>query len=98
MHRTDADRISPSPGGLKSPATNRSSVAECAPPEPELGGARPCREHQASIVRFRPAMITIRIGLGCLRRDSPIESIDGVDRLLGRGTGRFGLVPRVRCG
>jgi hypothetical protein len=41
----------------------------------------PCREHQTSIVRFQSTMITVRIGLGCLRRHRRIESIEGVSHL-----------------
>jgi hypothetical protein len=43
-------------------------------------------------------MITVRIGLGRLRRHRRIESIEGVDHLPVREAGRFGLIPRVRCG
>jgi predicted porin len=43
------------------------------------GDARP--SHQTSIVRFRSAMITIRIGRVRLCRHGPIESVEGVDRL-----------------
>src|SRR5882724_3421232 len=68
IDRAYADRISPSPRGLEPSGTNRSSVAGPAPPERRHGGANPCREHHASIVRLRPAMIMERIGVGCLRR------------------------------
>jgi hypothetical protein len=45
----------------------------------KLGDARP--RHQTSIVRFRSAVITVRAGLGRLRRRCRIKSVEGVDRL-----------------
>src|SRR6266576_2975353 len=45
----------------------------------ERAGESRCREHQTSIVRFRSAMIAVRIGLGRLCRHCRIESIEGVD-------------------
>jgi hypothetical protein len=59
----------------------------------------PCREHQTSIVRFRSAMIRVRIRLDHLRRHRwIIESAKGVCHLPIRAAGRFGPMPRVRCG
>ena len=43
------------------------------------GDARP--RHQASIVRFRSTMITVRAGFGRLHRRCRIENIESVDHL-----------------
>jgi hypothetical protein len=51
-----------------------------------------------SIVRFRSAMITVRVGLGRLRRRRRIESIEGTSRLLVRAAGRCRPIPGVRSG
>jgi hypothetical protein len=46
-----------------------------------------------SIVRFRSTVITVRIGLECLRRHRRIGSIEGGSHVLIRLTGRCGPIP-----